>query len=292
MEKKYSKNNLKKKRWIKILIVFFAVIFLTSISFLIFINVKNNIVFERIDTTAKEVTDDVVKNSTPIIVNNVVVGATYNKQWVAQESYYFRNESKNNIDIDVYTSEGKKGKYKVTEQIKDDTSPSVIAKTTNPDLTSEFLAVTSSDKNIMTNPATKIDNVTNEDIETVKDALGIYKIFNSSVKINSIYNITLDSSNRGLIYCVTNEPGTSDAYSAVIYVSNTGDKQIIKYNYINNTKDSSNWPIYDFKFIADFNQDGVNEIVLQEIKEFDVDYDIIEYKDKKFTEVLSTSVKI
>ena len=114
MDKKYSKNNLKKKRWIKILIVFFAVIFLTSVSFLIFINVKNNIVFERIDTTAKEVTDDVVKNSTPIIVNNVVVGATYNKQWVAQESYYFRNESKNNIDIDVYTSEGKKGKYKVT----------------------------------------------------------------------------------------------------------------------------------------------------------------------------------
>ena len=40
MDKKYSKNNLKKKRWIKILIVFFAVIFLTSVSFLIFINVK------------------------------------------------------------------------------------------------------------------------------------------------------------------------------------------------------------------------------------------------------------
>ena len=36
----------------------------------------------------------------------------------------------------------------------------------------------------------------------------------------------------------------------------------------------------------------MNEIILQEVKEFDVKYDVVEYKNNNFTEVLSTTMKL
>ena len=80
-------------------------------------------------------------------------------------------------------------------------------------------------------------------------------------------------------------------FSAVVYVDNNERVSLLKYNYIRDTKDASNWPIYSFKFIGDLNTDGVSEIIIQETKEFEVKYDVIEYKDNKFNEVLSTVIK-
>lgn len=291
-KKKYSKGELKARRGLKVLSIFVSIIVVVCVCFIVFVAMQNNVVQERIDDLASHMSDDVVSHATPIILNNVVLGATYNKQWVASESYYFRNQEKL-VDIDVYNESGKKGKYKVTNYANADASGSFYITSDSPNTAEEFLAIGSSDMDIMMKPATKEQNVTQEDIELVKKALGIYRIFNTSVKVNSIHYVTLNAESRGKIICATNESGkSSGAYSAVIYVSNTGKSQLIKYNYIRDLDNASNWPIYSFKFIADLNQDGMNDIILQETKEFDVKYDVIEYKNGKFTEVLSTQMKI
>ena len=98
--------------------------------------------------------------------------------------------------------------------------------------------------------------------------------------------------NIGRIFCITNEVGKySGGYSAVIYIANTGESKIIKYSYVKNFKKSSDWPIYSFKFIADLNNDGTNEVIIQEVKEFEAKYDIIEFKNDNFIEVLSSELK-
>ena len=291
-KKKYSKGELKARRGLKILAVLVICCIAISILFIVFVAIKNNIVVERIDDSALDVSDDIVKNSTPVILNNVVLGSVYNKSWVASQSYYFRNENKI-TDVDVYNSSGKKGKYKITNYKNADSTGTFYVTIDNPNSSEEFLAVGNTGTDIMPNPASKQNNITNEDIQIVKKALGIYRIYNTSVKINSIHNIELDNNNRGRIICVTNEAGkSSGAYSAVVYVSNIGKATLIKYNYIKNLEKSSDWPIYSFKFVADLNQDGVNDIIIQETKEFDVKYDVIEFKNNKFTEVLSTQMKM
>ena len=292
MAKKYSKNEIKKKGLLKFLIVLFILIFIASVSFIIFVGVKNYIVIENISDEAKNKSDDIVKNSTPIILNNIIVGAVYNNQWVASESYYFRND-KNKTEVDVYTKDGKKGKYNIISQEKDLSSAVLYAYVDTPDTSSEFLAVSSSDKNIMFEPAKQEVDIDEIDIQDAKEALGMLGILNNSLRIASIHDVALNASNRGRIFCITNESGkSSGGYSAVIFISSTGESKIIKYSYVKDLKNSSDWPIYSLKFVADLNGDGMNEIILQEVKEFDVKYDVVEYKNNNFTEVLSTTMKL
>lgn len=290
--KGYSKGELKARRRLKYLAIFVFLVLVITVSFFAFVVLKNNIVKERVDYSSNGLPDEVVNNSTPIILNNVVLGARYNNVWVSSESYYFRNKNKL-TDVDVYNEEGKKGKYKITNFTSPDSSGSFYVTLNVPGNYNEFFAVGSSNSNVMLQKATKVLTITDDDIEVVKNALGKYMVFNTTVKINSIHNVTLNSDNRGRIICVTNEVGkSSGAYSAVIYESNYGETEIIKYNYIKKLNESSDWPIYSFKFVADLNQDGTNDIILQETKEFEVKYDVIEFKDNKFTEVLSTVVKM
>ncbi len=291
-KKGYSKGELKARRTLKFVAILVTIIIIICICFFVFVVFKNNIVMEKVDYTSSSVSDDVVNNATPIILNNAVIGATYNKQWVASESYYFRNQNKL-VDIDIYNDSGKKGKYKITNYANSDSSGTFYVTTDTPNSSEEFLAVGSSKTDIMMQPAKQILTITDEDIKLIKKALGVYKIFNTTIKINSVHSVNIDTNNRGKIYCVTNESGkSSGAYSAVIYISNVGKSYIIKYNYIKDLKNSSDWPIYSFKFLADLNQDGINDIIIQETKEFDVKYDVIEFKNNKFVEVLSTQMKM
>ncbi len=292
MAKKYSKNEIRKKGLFKFFIILFVLLLLISLSFIIFIGVKNYIVVERINSDAKNKSDDVVRKSTPIIVSNVVVGAVYNKEWVASESYYFRND-KENIDVDVYTSEGKKGKYSITSQTKDNSSSTMFAYVNTPDTSSEFIAVAANNTDIMPEPAIREIDIDSIDIDDAKKALGIYGILNNSLKISSIHDVTFNQNNIGRIFCITNEVGkSSGGYSAVIYISNSGKSKIVKYSYVRNFSNSSDWPIYSFKFVADLNNDGTNELIIQEVKEFETKYDVIEFDDGKFTEVLSATMKL
>ena len=193
----------------------------------------------------------------------------------------------------MYNLTGKKGKYNLTSMSKDTNSGALYAKTDNSNTYDEFLAIASTEKNIMNNPPTKQVNINEDDINTVKDALGLLSVFNNSVKITEIYNITLDTTNRGRLIFVTNEVGKSNGgYSAVIYEDMSKKTHIVKYSYVKDMKNSPEWPIYSFRFVADLNQDGMNDIVIQETKEFKMKYDVIEFKNNKFQEVLSTEINI
>lgn len=294
MSKTYSKGNLKKKRELKLLIALLVILLIIGLFLLFFVVLKKEVNIGKISDVSKERSDEVVANSTPIIVNNIVVGAVYNNEWVASESYYFRNKTKSQtIALDVYNLTGKKGKYNLTSMSKDTNSGALYAKTDNSNTYDEFVAIASTEKNIMNNPPTKQVNINEDDINTVKDALGLLSVFNNSVKITEIYNITLDTTNRGRLIFVTNEVGKSNGgYSAVIYEDMSKKTHIIKYSYVKDMKNSPEWPIYSFRFVADLNQDGMNDIVIQETKEFKMKYDVIEFKNNKFQEVLSTEINI
>lgn len=294
MSKTYSKGNLKKKRGLKLLIALLVILLIIGLFLLFFVVLKKEVNIGKISDVAKERSNEVVANSTPIIVNNIVVGAVYNNEWVASESYYFRNKTKSQtIALDVYNLTGKKGKYNLTSMSKDTNSGALYAKTDNSNTYDEFLAIASTEKNIMNNPPIKQVNINEDDINTVKDALGLLSVFNNSVKITEIYNITLDTTNRGRLIFVTNEVGKSNGgYSAVIYEDMSKKTHIVKYSYVKDMKNSPEWPIYSFRFVADLNQDGMNDIVIQETKEFKMKYDVIEFKNNKFQEVLSTEINI
>lgn len=292
MKKSYSKSSLIRKRIFLTIIILLIMLIVSSTIFLVTIGLKNYITFEKIDTSAKDAPEDAAKNANAIIINNVVIGAMYNFSFVGSEKFYMNQSQKSdlNIDIDAYTINGKKGQYKLNSYTNN--SGTIYATTSVPDMGEEYICVTSGGNDIMPNPAIRKQSVTEEDIKVVKKALGIKKIFNSTIRIDSIYSISINSNIKGRIYSVTNEVGKSfGGYSAIIYEDISGKTQIIKYSYVRNLKNSSEWPLYSFKFIADLNKDGNNEIILQETKEFEVVYDVIEYRDNKFYQVLSSKIK-
>ena len=184
------------------------------------------------------------------------------------------------------------GKYNVGKISKDTKTASIYTTISKQNLLNEYFAIASSDINAMPNPATKVHNIDESYIKDVKRSLGMYRIFNMSVKITEVYDIVLSDIEKGYIIFATNEVNKGKgAYSAIVYVSSTGKSKLIKYNYINNKDNAEEWPIYSLNFVADLNQDGTSEILLQETKEFEVKYDVIEYKNNNFYEIMSSVVK-
>ena len=282
--KKYSKEKLKAKRGIKVIIIILSIIAVACIAVLLFSLFSKKIVFERIDSSASNVSDDVASNSTPIIVNNLILGATYDKKWVANEKYYLNSKNWENTEVGAYSKDGKIS--------KDTKTASIYTTISKQNLLNEYFAIASSDINAMPNPATKVNNIDESYIKDVKKSLGMYRIFNMSVKITEVYDIVLSDIEKGYIIFATNEVNKGKgAYSAIVYVSSTGKSKLIKYNYINNKDNAEEWPIYSLNFVADLNQDGTSEILIQETKEFEVKYDVIEYKNNNFYEIMSSVVK-
>ncbi len=290
--KKYSKTGIKNRRFLKVIIAIFILLIIICGSFLIYINIKNNIQYGSVDDSSSFVSDDIAKNSTPLIIDNAIVGAVYDKTWVSSERYYLNSKNKSNVDIDVYNKKGKAGDFSLTSLTKDNVT--VYATTTNTNFSDEYLAVATTSDNLMKSPATKITNVTETDVNSVKNALGLYRLLNSSIKVNEVYDIALvPGEGYGRVIFATNQSSKSNGfYSAVVYVDLTGKAKLVKYSYINNSKKASDWPIYSFKFLADLNNDGTNELIIQETKEFEVRYDVLELKKDRFNEILSVSMKI
>ena len=81
------------------------------------------------------------------------------------------------------------------------------------------------------------------------------------------------------------------AYCSLILIDEKGKSSIIKYNYINNTKKAEDFKIYEIKFAIDLNNDLKNELVIQEVDEFETKYSVLEYRDNKFVTVLSEVIK-
>lgn len=290
--KKYSKEKLKARRLVKTIIVFLAIIAVICIGVLLFSLFSKSIVVEKLDSTPSNVTDEVASNSTPVIINNLILGATYDKKWVASEKYYLNSKNGENTEIDAYSKEGKMGKYTIGKISKDTKTASIYTTISKQNLLNEYFAVAASQTNVMPNPANKILHIDESYIKDVKKALGIYRIFNMSVKISEVYDITISEKEKGYLIFATNEVNKGKgAYSTVIYVSNTGKSKIVKYNYINDKENAEDWPVYSLNFVADLNFDGTNELLVQETKEFEVKYDVIEYKNNNFYEIMSAVAK-
>ena len=290
--KKYSKEKLKARRLVKTIIVFLAIIAVICIGVLLFSLFSKSIVVEKLDSTPSNVSDEVASNSTPVIINNLILGATYDKKWVASEKYYLNSKNGENTEIDAYSKEGKMGKYTIGKISKDTKTASIYTTISKQNLLNEYFAVATSQTNVMPNPANKILDIDESYIKDVKRALGIYRIFNMSVKISEVYDITISENEKGYLIFATNEVNKGKgAYSTVIYVSNTKKSKIVKYNYINDKENAEDWPVYSLNFIADLNSDGTNELLVQETKEFEVKYDVIEYKNNNFYEIMSAVAK-
>lgn len=290
--KKYSKEKLKARRLLKTIIVFLAIIAVICIGVLLFSLFSKSIVVEKLDSTPSNVSDEVASNSTPVIINNLILGATYDKKWVASEKYYLNSKNGENTEIDAYSKEGKMGKYTIGKISKDIKTASIYTTISKQNLLNEYFAVATSQTNVMPNPANKILDIDESYIKDVKKALGIYRIFNMSVKISEVYDITISENEKGYLIFATNEVNKGKgAYSTVIYVSNTKKSKIVKYNYINDKENAEDWPVYSLNFVADLNSDGTNELLVQETKEFEVKYDLIEYKNNNFYEIMSAVAK-
>lgn len=293
MEEKFQKNRAKKKNFKKLVIIVLCVVILLVGVFLLWIGLKNIIEVSRVNDDAKFVSDQVAKNASPILVNNLLLGAVSGKQWVSSEKFYFLGDLTLNRKVDVYTKKGKKGTYELEDLKKDAQSSAIYLFTSNFNRNDEYIAVESSGYNCMPQPAVEKETITEEDEQFVKKVMGRYRLLNPSMEIKEAYHISLNQQNSGTIYVINNQVGKFlGGYSAVIYQDFSGKGSLVKYSFVANLKDSSKWPIYSFKFVVDFNQDGTNELVIQETKESEVKYDIMEFRDGKFVEVLSSEIKI
>lgn len=293
MKNKFSKNSAKKKNTIKFVVIITCIILLITGIILLIIGSKNIIEVTNTNDDAKFVSDDIAKNSNAILVNNLLVGAVYKDNWVSSERFYFLSDNKEGTKVDVYTKSGKKGTYELQNITKGANESAVYISTSNSNKNDEYIATTISNKDIMPLPAQKNNNISEDEKILVKKSLGKYKVLNSSVRIQEAYDVQIDNSNKGKIYVVNSESGKNmGGYSGIIYIRDNGEAYIVKYSYVANLKKSSDWPIYSFKFIADLNQDGKCELIIQETKEFSVSYDVIEYSNNKFVQVLSSSMKI
>lgn len=288
---KYSKIALKSKRYkITLIIILLIIIFLFASVFL-YISLKNIIIYEKTDNTAKQVSDDVALNSSPIVIDNLIIGGVYNKRWVSADKYYMKSTKKQGIDVDVYTKEGKAGKFSLGKISKETDSLSIYTTTTRANYADEYIAIETTSSNIIQDKY-KESTVSKEDIANVKKALGTYRILNSSIKIKSAYDITISDDITGKVIFVTSEKkGILGVYNACIFIPNVGKPTLIKYAFVHNSNNSDDWPIYEIKFVVDLNLDSNNELVIYEVKEFETKYSILEYKNGKFVEVLSNKTK-
>lgn len=289
---KYSKNKLVGKRFITGAVILLVILLIFAIGFIVYVNVTNNIVYENIKTDSGSVSDDIASKSTPIIMNNIILGATYNQKWVSMERYYFKSPNKEKYDVDIFTRKGKTGTFKLNEVERSEDFSAAYTTTTRPNYQDEYYAVKSESTLVA-----KMDKIPLDDKNTpvyqdyAKKALGLYTMLNETIKIREVYEIAIVPGEISYVITVTNDGKTNNGvYSAVIYVSNTGKASLAKYNYVKDVNKSENFAVYTTKFVADLNGDKKCEIILQETKEFNTKYSVLEYINGKFYEVLSSTI--
>lgn len=289
--KKYNKSELKNKRKIKLILTILILVVILSVSLVIVLTIKNEIVKENVLDLPSVENTDVSNKANPIIVNNLLLGAVYDKTWVNANQFNIANTS-TKMEVDMYNNSGKAGKFEITNFRKEASTGGIYVTTTSLNKSDEYFGVKPTDKNIMPKGLTKIDS--NEvDLKAVKKALGMYKLLNSTININEVYSVNINNNLQGKIICATSKSkNIFGVYSIILFVDWNGNTNLIKYHYIKNIQDANNWGIYSLKFVADLNSDNSNELIIQETTGLEVKYSIIEYRQNKFVEVLSSSIKI
>ena len=286
--KKYSKGQLKFKRVGLFLAIIFVVILVCSLVMLFGFCLKDEVTVTATSSDASKVSDDVAQNSMPIIIDNLLVGGLYNNTWVSSSKYYLKSVNKANVDINVYTKEKKAGTYILKDVYT--YGDSVFVNTSYTNYIDEYFAVPFENYSLISQFSNA--EIQDQDYSYVKRALGTKRIFNNSINILGVYTAYIDATNSIRLICASSSSkGTfGGVYSAIIAVVN-GKPSILQYSYIKDIDDALDFPLYSVEFVADLNGDGKSEIVTREVTEFNVTYNIFEYKNSKFTRVLSEIMK-
>lgn len=292
---KYSKSKLVAKRYIIFFIIVFAIIVVYFGIYLIRILTTDKVVYSEIDRVASSCTQEEATKSTPIIINNIVIGAEYNSKWVDSLNYYKYSENKEKTEVEVFNRNGKNGTFNIDE-VKSTANKydTVYVNIIKNDYISEYYAVASGRSRL--NLATKIEiNEDNEKefINKARSAVANYNYINGTMKVQEAYDVSLSYDNKYTLLFVTNDGNVNmGVYSAIVAVPNVGSPICIKYNYYKDAKNAPEFEFYSFKFVGDLNNDDLSEIVVQATREFTTSYYVIELRDGKFKQVLESTISV
>lgn len=288
---KKNMKNAKKKKLIPILVLFIALLAISG-ALLLYIYTQNYITVEYVDKASSKVTSDEVSSVSPIVINNVVVGGVSDKgKWLSKDNLYGKANVSKGVELDLYGTSGKMGTFEIYSTSYDQNKGITYAIPLKDLSDEEYIAIAKSETNIMQRSLTKVE-ANEQDEKYVKKALGKYRLFNNTVKVNEVYECYLTEGQKTRIISATSSGKNNfGVYSTVAYV-NGNNARIMKYSYVKNTESSINWPVYSIKFACDLNNDGNYEVILQETRELTMKYDIMEYRNNKYYEVISFEFNI
>ena len=273
------------KKFIPLIVVFVILIVGACGAFAYYITSRQTIEYCKVD--GRKASKNEAKNSSPVIVNNILVGATYKNKWVDADSF-FENSPKSPIKISTFIDAGKTGAYDVKEYRKNpDGHKEIFVDTTYKNFKSEYVAVAGEAEEIMQRKLEELDKDNYKEYEKyISKALRKLAVPNKTVKIRHVYDCELYEGTRGeLVVATSKSQREKGIYSAICYVEN-GKSTLIKLSYIKDLTKSALWPMYDVKFMCDLNKDNKYEIVVEEVTEFDVKYSVLEKRNNDFVEVI------
>lgn len=288
--KKYSKGKIKFKRLFIFFISLFLVMLLLGLILLFAFCLKDKFDVYSDINDAINVSDDVAINSEPIVVDNLVVGAIYNNTWVGANKYYLKSSKKVDLDTYIYNKDTRAGEYKLKDIYT--YGDSIFANTSYPNYIDEYFAIPK-DIYALTSQFKEAD-VEEKDYENVKKALGLYRLYNNTIKISNVYSGYIDINTPIRIITITSsEKGMfGGIYSGIVVTNqNNNSSKILQYSYTKDLDNSYDFPLYSVEFLADLNGDGMSEIITREVTEFNVTYNIFEYKNNKYKKVLCETMK-
>ncbi len=288
--KKYSKGKLKFKRLFIFFISLFLVMLFLGLILLFVFCLKDKFDVSSDINDAINVSDDVATNSDPIIIDNLVIGAIYNNTWVSASKYYLKSSKKADLDTYVYNKDTRAGEYKIKDTYT--YGDSIFANTSYPNYIDEYFAIPK-DTYALTSQFKEAD-VESKDYENVKKALGVYRIYNNTIKINNVYSgyINVNTPIRIIVVTSSNKGMFGGIYSGIVVTNmNSNKSKILQYSYTKDLNNSYDFPLYSVEFLADLNGDGMSEIITREVTEFNVTYNVFEYKNNKYQKVLCETMK-
>lgn len=281
----------KTKKLVPVMILLITILAI-SIAFLVYVHTQNYITVENIDKSSSKIKSDEVSLVSPIIINNVVVGGVTDKgKFVSKDNMFGKANISKGAEIDMYSKTGKMGTFEIYSTSEDGERKISYAMPLADVSDEEYIALGKSDNNIMIRQMVKVDKSEN-DIKSVKKALGMYKLLNNTVKVNEVYEVYLGKDQKSRVITATSTGKNIFGVYSVVVVAKGNNAEIVKYSYVKNTESSVNWPIYSIKFACDLNNDDSYELVIQEARELTMKYSILENKNNKYYEVIGLEFKI
>ena len=256
---------------------------------------RRTIIYENKDNVVESnaLKSDIEKNgitASPIIYSNILIGGKYGNSIIDAKTFLNGNARKN-IEISAFNHLGRMGIFKIKEY-KNIGNGKVYAVNTISNSKQEYVAV-EGDKQIANRYFKEIKSEAKitEAKKTVKSATSKYMLPNNSVQIQRIVGVSLtkETSGQVIIATSTSETSKDGVYSAIVYKEDGKAPTLVKLYYARKRAELlKNWPVYDLKFACDLNEDGVYELIIEEVTENSVEINVLELrKDKKFYQVIS-----